>query len=358
MHADERPQATAQIMRFGCLLAVLIGLHGTSAIQSAAQPVLDISVREIWTTSGYPGFGMIGGMAQWPDGAVWIGDRRLAEVSEVSPDGSDVRVVLRKGEGPGEVDRVHRIEMLPDGGAVVLTGTHYELFRADKKFDRRQPSLSRVWIRGFLVTPDGGFLLSGGYGYSEEAELASYAIHRYDESERHLASWHPVTAHDDWEVVRSTSGGAVALTRDGGLLVSDAAPFRITKYSDLDGNGAQAIVEDESLLASREVERAVQRAAANTVRYSDAWNKSFFVSELDNGNILNVIVEFPDDPDDPQTSLWIVVTPAGKIAGQIRLPKGYRIWNATPDGHYLASYWDNDSLQHLAAKLEVAIKAR
>ena len=158
--------------------------------------------------------------------------------------------------------------------------------------------------------------------------------------------------------MRSSSGGAVALTQDGGLLVSDAAPFRITKYSDLEGNGAQVIVEDEGVVSSSELDRAVERAPGNTVSYSDGWSKSFFVGELVNGNILNVVLEFPEDPDDPQTSLWVVVTPKGEIVGRTRLPKGYRIWNDTPDGHYLASYWDDDSFQFLAAKLEVTITPR
>lgn len=71
-----------------------------------------------------------------------------------------------------------------------------------------------------------------------------------------------------------------------------------------------------------------------------------------------MILEFPEDPDDSQTSLWVVVTPDGDIVARTRVPEGYRVWNDTPDGHYLASYWDDASLQFLAAKLNVAITAR
>ena len=339
------------------LLAVATG-GGRAAAQATGEYPLVISVREIWTTPGDPGFGSVGGMAQWPDGTVWIGDRRLAEVSEVSPDGTSVRVVRRKGEGPGEVGRVLMIEMLPGGGAVVMTLDNYEIFRANRSFDRRQRRLERTWVWGFVATPEAGFLVSGGYGYVKDDELAKYAVHRYDRRERHLGSWHPAVDHHDWAVVRSTSGGAVALTRDGGLLVSDAAPFRITRYSDLEGNGARVIVEDESVLSSAELDRAVRRGPGNRVSYTDAWSKSFFVGELPSGNILNVILEFPEDLDDSQTSLWVVVTPDGDIVARTRIPEGYRVWNDTPDGHYLASYWDNGSLQFLAAKLDVTITAR
>ena len=248
--------------------------------------------------------------------------------------------------------------MLPSGDAVVLSRNSYEIFRADKSFRKRQRKLSPVWIWGFLATPDAGFLLSGGYGYVKDDELAKYAVHRHDQRGRHLGSWHPAVDHDDWAVVRSTSGGAVALTRDGGLLVSDAAPFRITKYSDLEGNGGRTIVEDESVLSSAELDRAVTRTPGNSVSYTDAWSKSFFVGELPSGNILNVILEFPEDPANPQTSLWVIVTPDGNIVAKTRIAKGYRVWNDTPDCHYLASYWDDSSLQFLAAKLEVTITAR
>lgn len=70
-----------------------------------------------------------------------------------------------------------------------------------------------------------------------------------------------------------------------------------------------------------------------------------------------MILEFPEDPDDSQTSLWVVVTPDGDIVARTRVPEGYRVWNDTPDRHYLASYWDDVSLQFLAAKLKVAITA-
>ena len=71
-----------------------------------------------------------------------------------------------------------------------------------------------------------------------------------------------------------------------------------------------------------------------------------------------MIVEYPEDPDDPSTSLWVVVTPDGDIVAATRAPKPYQVWNDTPDGHHLASYWDRSSLQSLAAKLKVTITAR
>lgn len=125
-----------------CGLLTVAACAGSATAQTKGDYPLQLSIREMWTTPGDPGFASIGGMAQWPDGTVWVGDRRLAEVSEVSGDGSSVRVILREGEGPGEVQRVHRIDMLPGGGAVVMTGSNYEIFGPEKRFsDEYEPCL-------------------------------------------------------------------------------------------------------------------------------------------------------------------------------------------------------------------------
>lgn len=76
-----------------------------------------------------------------------------------------------------------------------MTGSNYEIFGPDKRFLRRVRTLSSIWTWGFKPTPGGGFLQSGGYGFSADHELARYAVHHYDRNERHLASWHPGQVH-------------------------------------------------------------------------------------------------------------------------------------------------------------------
>lgn len=71
-----------------------------------------------------------------------------------------------------------------------------------------------------------------------------------------------------------------------------------------------------------------------------------------------MILEYPEDPDDPGTSLWVIVTPDGDIVARTRVPKAYHVCNNTPSGHFLASYWDRSSFQSLAAKLEVTVTTR
>lgn len=76
---------------------------------------LEVAVTEVWSTGDSAAFGFPGGMAQWPDGTVWVGDDRLAEVYEISADGNRTRVVLREGDGPREVSRVDWVVPSPMG---------------------------------------------------------------------------------------------------------------------------------------------------------------------------------------------------------------------------------------------------
>lgn len=328
---------------------------GPAVVAGQVGEPLEVSVTEVWSTDGDSAFSYPKGMAQWPDGTVWVGDNRLSEVYEISADGTQTRIALREGDGPQEVRRVHWLAASPEGGMVVVEGSRVGFFGADKKLRRRRPQSESVWAWGFAATPDGGFLMSGGFGLHKDHELARFAVHRYDRRARHVKSWHPAADHDDWETVRSASGGPIALTRDGGVLVSDAAPFRITRYSDLEGGGGRLVVEDESIIASSELDRAVERGPGQRTSYTTAWSKSFFVHELEDGRILNVVWVYPENEDDPGHSLWVVVSANGRVSARTQIPRRYQVWSATPDGHFLATYWHDEKLQYFAVKLEVTL---
>lgn len=55
------------------------------------------------------------------------------------------------------------------------------------------------------------------------------------------------------------------------------------------------------------------------------------------------------------SSLWVVVSPDGAVLARTPVAKRYTVWNATPDGHFLATYGDKELLQAFAAKLTVAV---
>ncbi len=167
-----------------------------------------------------------------------------------------------------------------------------------------------------------------------------------------MESWHPAADHEDWNTVRSTSGGPVALAADGGLLIVDAAPFRITKYRDLEGNGGQVLVEDHGVVSPAELDRAVTPEGG----YTSEWTKSVHVSEMSpGGNILAVVRVVPLEEDARRSSLWLVVSPTGEILARTSVALDYTVWNATPDGRYLASFWDYDRIEPAAVKLEIEL---
>lgn len=136
--------------------------------------------------------------------------------------------------------------------------------------------------------------------------------------------------------------------------MSEHAPFRITRYSDLTGAGARLVIEDEDVVSASELDRAVTYGDNNSKSYTSAWTRSYFIDELEDGNILNVVRIWPED-EGPPTSEWLVVSPEGSILARTPVAKGYEVWNATPDGHYLAAYWDDAASTFAAVKLEVVV---
>ena len=341
------------------LLAVAgLALASIGSAPAAAQDgdVLEVVVTEVWSTPGDPGFGFPRGMAQWPDGTVWVGDQQVAEVSEISPDGSAVRVVLRDGDGPREVVRAAtRIVSRPGGGMFVWDAKRVGFFGPEKNLERyRPPPLQSPQPGNMAATPDGGLVLATSWGHDPDHKLARFAVHRFDSRLKHQRSWHPVARHRRWDTVRYTSGGPLAVTRDGGLLVLDHAPFRITRYADLDGADPRVVVEDERIVSSAELDRAVTYGPGSRKSFGNWWTRSSFVHELEDGNILAVVSFFPERGTDERVqTIWLVVSPEGVVLGRTSVMRQMEVWRATPDGAFLATYWDGPTQQHFAAKFEV-----
>jgi len=114
------------------------------------------------------------------------------------------------------------------------------------------------------------------------------------------------------------------------------------------------VVEDEGILSADEMDRAVTRGPGNMTGYTDRWSKSFFVRELPDGNILNVIVVLLPEARE-NSSVWVIAGRDGEILARSEVKIPYEVWNDTSDGHYLASYWDAEALEHVVVKLEVTI---
>ncbi len=337
-----------------CALSLAAAVSSAAAVQPTAPHSFQVGVREIWSTYGDPGWGEPMGMLQWPDGTVWVGDYQVSEVWELSADGTEPRRVLREGEGPGELTGVSWIVPYRDGGVVVMDARNFLFFGADKGFVRQVRWSAFSGRAGLVATPNGDLVVSGG-SMHENHELAHFAVHRFHRKRGwHVKSWHPAADHRQWETIRLTSGGPIALAKDGGLLVSEKAPFRITRYSDLMGNGAQLVIEDEDVVSTSERDRVVTYTPTG-YSVTTGWTRSIFVHEMEGGNILNVVKVWPENVAAGASNEWLVVSPDGRILARTPTERSYDVWNATPDGHYLATYWDRDSSQTAVAKLEVTV---
>lgn len=326
---------------------------GPRLVQSSEpeKPVSDrgpqtVGVREVWRTNIASGFDYVGGMASWPDGTIWVGDGRNVELWELRPDGSQQRNVTWANSESGRVGQVNRISVANDSLFIILGYVGIDVGTRRRPEAARHVQLPRFSMWGFAATADGGFILSGG-GYPGD-DFFDHSVHRYDALGNRVNSWHSVFPHDDWVATRRLSGGALGLTASGDLLVSDVAPFRITKYVGLDPASPSLVVEDESIVSSAELTRAL--APDNPkVTFQFRWNRSTFVGEMPDGNILNVGLYY--GRRGRPYSLWTVVTPGGDILASTRHDKAYDVWGRAPDGTYLASY-DGDAI-----KLEVSLGA-
>lgn len=326
---------------------------GLAAAQRGAAYPMKVCVSKVWSTPGDSDFGFVwpGATMQWPDGTIWVSDTELSEVWAFSSEGLGARRVLREGDGPREIRRARSFATSSAGDVVLRDDRGFLFLGENKRFVRRLRWGAPVGFSGMVATGEGGFILSGGFGDSEH-ELARWAVHRFDGEGRPVKSWHPALNHPKWETVRRASGGPMAVTRDGGLLVSDAAPFRITRYADLLGNGAHVVIEDEQIVSASEADRAVTYEA-DGYSTTNAWTQSVFLHERENGDILNVVKVWPEEG--PSSSEWLVVSPEGDILARTPVETGYGGLSATPDGHYLATYWDDP--EYALAKLDVEVRS-
>lgn len=302
-----------------------------------------VRLREVWRTSIDADFGVATGMIEWPDEKIWIADGRSGSIWEVQSDGSRPRTVSWHS-GENAAQGINGIVRVGSDGLAVFGRDEVASGARGNGVDRRA-KIPNIWTWGRLGLPDGGFILSGGAYEGDPGH--GYSVHRYDQFGDHVQSWHPEHEHADWRAVRRLSGGPVSVTGTGDLLVSDVAPFRITRYSQMDGSTPVLVVEDAEVISPTELERALAPDRPN-ITYQERWNRSRYVGETINGNILNVAWMY--SARGQPFSLWTVVTPQGVMLASTSYENSYNVWGRTKAGEYLAS--DNTH----AFKLEILLE--
>jgi len=292
-----------------------------------ADAPASVRIEELWHLD-VAGVGGVSGLATWRDGTIWIGVGRSEAIWEASPGGKDLRRVRGDSTAPYRPGHTLHITRAPDGGMLVFSRNGKTHFSArDVQGDFRE--FHRSAVIGAAVFDNGDYVVSHGQYPGDPA--VEHAVHRYDRSGQHVASWHPAFPHDQWPVVVAFSGGPVAVTRDGDLLFSERAPFRITRYFGGTGDSSAVVVENETILSSSEMDSTPGPDGSYHLR----WSRSVFLDEMNDGTILNVIHK-PKPRSRAWRSLWVAVAPDGQILARTRFDKAY--WPISPSGpgRYLA----------------------
>ena len=289
-----------------------------------------VRVRELWRLDVEDALGVVGGLATWDDGTIWIGSGESEAIWEASGGGRGLRRVREDGIAPHGPGHTQHMVQVPGGGMLVLSynGTTYFGRRGDQGIFRET---HRFAVHGAAVFDYGAYVVS--YGQYPGDPHVEYAIHRYDRFGHPIASWHPAFPHDDWRIVVAFSGGSLALTRNGDLLFSERAPFRITRYFGGMGDSSAVVFEDETVVSSSEMMSSISSDGG----YGPRWTQSVFLDEMNDGTILNVVRETSPDPrSGAWRSLWVAVSPDGRILARTRFDKAY--WQMSPSGpgRYLA----------------------
>ncbi len=183
-------------LRFGRVQGALIAAILVVQLGADGQDQR-LVIRELWTTKGSPElgeFGFIAGMSQGPQGEIWVADNRTRRILAVGLDGRVLRVVAREGPGPGEVFAPTLLAPRPNGGIANydLNRRAIHLFTSDSRHEASVPLRGLVVNpKGFVILPNGDFLISGGMLGRQES------IYRFGSDGALVASWHPVPTTSD-----------------------------------------------------------------------------------------------------------------------------------------------------------------
>ncbi len=304
---------------------------------------LSVRIRETWRRELDEDVDALGGMAVWDDGTIWIGsgDHRIWEMSAV---GETLQAI---GEpAPNEsVGRALALLAMPDRRSVLRVGRNGTTFHADRRSPGLFSAMDRSSVSGVAAVSDSQFVLS--YGQYPGDPHEGFALHRYAVDGSHVVSWRAAFPHEDWSTAIDMTGGPIATTATGDLLLADMVPpFRIVRYPGGTGDSAMVMVQDEGIVPREELDRALPGGNRRVMQ----WNRPVFIDEMPDGNILTVIRYYPAGNRPPQ-GLWVVVSPAGEVLAKTRFDESY--WFIAPagnDGRYVA--WLSDGIVMLDVTLE------
>ena len=271
---------------------------GAAGTLDGPDVIVNAVTEEVFTVGSVAGdtwdtFGTVRSVHFDAQANLHIYDNQAEHIVVVGPDGSLVRTVGGRGEGPGEFGDVTSAIVARDGSYTVMGFSRIDLLEPDGEFVRSitmDPATTGIVIGG-MALPDGslitGALMRFG-GDDEPSEEAGRPIHHFpldgSEPEVLYTAWElPEEDDDEIEVDMSDSpsGGmrvswpagrafepflSYDVLTDGRLALIDSIGYRI-KLVGLDGTVTGSI---ERPIAPLPVDDAIREAARERYRERDA----------------------------------------------------------------------------------------
>ncbi|MDE2805156.1 MAG: hypothetical protein OXN18_08440 [Gemmatimonadota bacterium] len=269
------------------------GQDGTAGIRGTLDGpdvMLNAVTEDIFTVGSIVGdnwdtFGNVGSVAFDSSGNLHILDFQSEHILVVAPDGSLVRTVGGRGEGPGEFGNVSSAIVARDGSYTVLGSSRVDLLAPDGTFVR-SVTLERGLILSDMTLPDGrlvasqflrmaDFMASGEFPDPEGRPIHLIPLDG-SAPEIHYTAWvlpeDPAAGDADEDsdpgTIRLSAGRAfepelhLDVLTDGRLALADSIGYRV-KLIGLDGGVAGVI---ERPIAPLAVSEAIMQAERERYR--------------------------------------------------------------------------------------------
>ncbi|MYK88077.1 MAG: hypothetical protein F4018_06865 [Acidobacteria bacterium] len=268
---------------------------GSAGTLDGPDVIVNAVTEEVFTVGSVVGdtwdtFGRVRSVHFDAEANLHVFDSQFDHILVVGPDGSLVRTVGGRGEGPGEFGNVTRVIVGRDGSYTVMGFAQIDLLGPTGEFVRRITLDPRTtgMVDASAVLPDGRLVVTqiARFGQGDQPEEPGRPIHLFDldgtEPELHYTAWElPEQDEDESELsgnlesgmrMRFAAGRAfeprldVDLLTDGRLALIDSIGYRV-KLIGLDGNVAGTI---ERPIASLPVDDAIMEAERERYREGEA----------------------------------------------------------------------------------------
>lgn len=338
------------------IIALLAFADSGAAIPQPATAQSRRQIEVVWTTEGPAEnpFRLVDGMAEGPDGAVYIVDGQAHSVYRFDPQTGEFTWLDRRGQGPGELDVPYLVTFTRDGElAVYDVGRRMVLLYSLDLEPQRQFVLQPYVFnpKGFAYLSDGSFIISGRDPGRSSTRTEFFGVHRFDGNSGNRIGQY-VRLPDPGPKYRMSlgyiSGGPVFGLEEGGFLYSNSAPHRIVHVDE--SFNEHEIASDfsvvEPILETFATSYYDSARGVNATRFDWYHDQPRGIFRLADGRVLNIITR-----QHSRASTWELWSMAGELLERFDVDEPWRPYGITKDEEILVSYLDAVSGECMVAAL-------